>query len=140
LLGAEVIASIEYAVVILGVPLVAVLGHDGCGAIDAAITAHNDGGASLNGNLRTIVERLSPEIFMAKAKGSVDSTSVARLHVENTVDRLSEQSRPLRERIRDDRCAITGLAYNLIDGKVRILAARGLESPDIFGRELPSDV
>ena len=33
---AEVVASMEYAVAVLSVPLILVLGHDSCGAVDAA--------------------------------------------------------------------------------------------------------
>src|SRR4029453_12633647 len=33
----EMLASLEYAVAVLGAPLVLVLGHESCGAVDAAI-------------------------------------------------------------------------------------------------------
>ena len=33
----DLLASIEYGVQFLGVPLIVVLGHSGCGAVDAAI-------------------------------------------------------------------------------------------------------
>ncbi|MBA3490342.1 MAG: carbonic anhydrase, partial [Longispora sp.] len=36
-LGPEVLGSIEYGVEILGAPLIAVLGHDSCGAIAATL-------------------------------------------------------------------------------------------------------
>ena len=35
----EMIASLEYGVAVLGVPLIMVLGHDGCGAVKASIEA-----------------------------------------------------------------------------------------------------
>src|SRR5450755_2458751 len=38
----EVIASMEYAVAVLGVPLILVLGHESCGAVDAAINSLRD--------------------------------------------------------------------------------------------------
>jgi len=38
----EMIASMEYAVAVLGVPLILVLGHDKCGAVDAAIKSLKD--------------------------------------------------------------------------------------------------
>ncbi len=38
-----VLGSIEYAVSILDVPLIVVLGHDSCGAVKAAITALDEG-------------------------------------------------------------------------------------------------
>src|SRR5499427_2160342 len=39
IIGPEVSASIEYGVLVLGVPLLVVLGHDSCGAIRAAYDA-----------------------------------------------------------------------------------------------------
>ena len=38
-IGSAVLGSIEYAVTVLNVPLVVVLGHDNCGAVSAALTA-----------------------------------------------------------------------------------------------------
>jgi len=38
----DTIASMEYAVAILGTPLIMVLGHDACGAIDATIKSLKD--------------------------------------------------------------------------------------------------
>lgn len=42
-LGAEVLGSVEFGVDGLGCPLVAVLGHDSCGAVGAACAALEDG-------------------------------------------------------------------------------------------------
>src|SRR3979411_1115919 len=40
--NAETIASLEYAVAVLQVPLILVLGHDSCGAVDATIKSLRD--------------------------------------------------------------------------------------------------
>src|SRR6266404_7395066 len=40
--NAETIASLEYAVAVLQVPLILVLGHDSCGAVEAAIKSLRD--------------------------------------------------------------------------------------------------
>src|SRR5882757_11398177 len=42
-IGPEVLGSIEYGVTVLGTPLIAVLGHDTCGAVGAAMRAVHDG-------------------------------------------------------------------------------------------------
>jgi carbonic anhydrase len=46
----ESIASLEYAVSVLATPLILVLGHDACGAVDATIKSLKDG-TSLPGHL-----------------------------------------------------------------------------------------
>jgi len=48
------IASMEYAVAVLGVPLILVLGHDKCGAVDAAIKSLKDDKA-LPGHMPSLV-------------------------------------------------------------------------------------
>src|SRR5271165_1116409 len=42
-IDSAVLGSIEYAVTVLNVPLIVVLGHDSCGAVKAAIGAIDDG-------------------------------------------------------------------------------------------------
>ena len=38
----DTVASMEYAVAVLGAPLILVLGHDSCGAVDATIKSLKD--------------------------------------------------------------------------------------------------
>src|SRR5258705_6993928 len=55
--GPEVLGSIEYAVAELDTPLIAVLGHDSCGAIGAALDAVRNG-AVPGGYVRDVVDRV----------------------------------------------------------------------------------
>ena len=56
-----VIGSIEYGVDILGVPLVVVLGHDHCGALQAATDALETGQMP-TGFVRAVVDRVIPSL------------------------------------------------------------------------------
>src|SRR6204780_4627350 len=58
------IASFEYAVKFLGTPLLVVLGHDKCGAVDAAIKTVKDG-AVLPGHLPQLVDKIAPAVKTA---------------------------------------------------------------------------
>src|SRR5260370_1683641 len=60
----EVIASLEYGAVVLGVPVIMVLGHDGCGAVKASIDAKPvpDQISALYAPLRPAIERAGPEV------------------------------------------------------------------------------
>src|SRR5205814_4912443 len=60
-IGPEVLGSIEYAVTILNLPLVVVLGHNSCGAVHAARDAVA-GGAPPSGHLRAVVDAIVPSI------------------------------------------------------------------------------
>src|SRR6202048_1776129 len=70
-IGAEVLASIEYGVTELGAPLVVVLGHDSCGAIQAAHAAMT-GQRMFKLALRPIIDRVTPSISAAYARGISD--------------------------------------------------------------------
>ena len=58
-IDSAVLGSVEYAVTVLNVPLIAVLGHDSCGAVKATLAAL-DGGVMPGGYVRDIVERVTP--------------------------------------------------------------------------------
>jgi carbonic anhydrase len=127
LVGPEVLASIEYGAAVLDVPLVVVLSHDSCGAVGAALQAH-ESAVTPPGNLRRIVERLTPEILAARAQGITDVDAVARFHGLATAQTLLEQSAPLRERVEAGVCGIAVLDYQLVDGRTHIVGAHGLSA------------
>ena len=62
------IASLEYAVQFLNVPLVMVLGHTNCGAVDATIKVLTDNTA-LPGRLPQLVASIRPAVALAQTQG-----------------------------------------------------------------------
>jgi carbonic anhydrase len=119
-----VLGSLEFAVIALGIPLVVVLGHDSCGAINAALAAHADG-AMPRGYLREIVERLTSSLVSARADGrsiaEVDATVAMQEHVRHTVHLIAERSAAIAEAVRTGRCAIAGADYRLAEGRVELI-------------------
>jgi carbonic anhydrase len=65
------LASLEYAVKFLGVPLVLVLGHSNCGAVSSAIRVVEDN-AEPPGHLPGLVQSIKPAVEAAKAKSPKD--------------------------------------------------------------------
>src|SRR6478672_5711749 len=61
-IDSAVLGSVEYAVTVLNVPLIVVLGHDSCGAVKATLSAIDDGEVP-GGFVRDIVERVTPSIL-----------------------------------------------------------------------------
>src|SRR6202171_4639316 len=57
----ESIASLEYAIAVLKVPLILVLGHESCGAVDATIKSLKDN-TTLPGHLPSLVAALAPAV------------------------------------------------------------------------------
>src|SRR5215475_13704410 len=127
-LGPEVMGSIEYGVAVLDTPLVAVLGHDSCGAVAAAMEASRNG-AMPRGAIRSVVERVLPSVLAVGSRGG-DAGSE---HVRFTVNMLASESATIAGRIADGRCAVAGLSYQLADGGVRLIAEQGLDEPSGTG-------
>jgi carbonic anhydrase len=135
---ASVLGSLEFGVVVLGIPLVVVLGHDSCGAIGAAMQAHTDGSMP-RGYLREIVERLTSSMVTTRQGGrpmaEVDAMEVMEEHVRHTVHLIAERSVAIAERLADGRCAIAGADYRLAEGRVQLLDWAGDLDPSPAGAD-----
>ena len=112
-----VLGSIEYAVTVLDVPLIVVLGHDSCGAVKATLSALDDGEMP-GGYVRDIVERITPSILMGRHSGLSRVDEFEIRHVNETVTQLRVRSAPIAERIITGKLAIVGATYHLADGRV----------------------
>ncbi|MET0300994.1 MAG: carbonic anhydrase, partial [Methyloceanibacter sp.] len=83
-------ASLEYAVKFLGAPLVMILGHTNCGAIDAAIKVVKEG-IELPGHLPELIKSIEPAVVAAHARHPSDLLAAAteenvRLNMQRLVD------------------------------------------------------
>ncbi|WP_333894789.1 carbonic anhydrase [Mycolicibacterium gadium] len=115
-IDSAVLGSIEFAVTVLNVPLIVVLGHDSCGAVKATISALDDGVVP-GGYVRDIVERVMPSILAGRREGlsRVDEFEVR--HVTETGAQLMSRSTAIVERVEAGSLAIVGLTYQLADGR-----------------------
>jgi len=124
--GPEVMGSVEYAVAVLDVTLIAVLGHDSCGAIGAALESLRTGELP-TGNIRDVVERVTLGVLPVREKALEEPEVAVEEHIRYTVDLLEGRSPLLAERIAQGRLGLAGLAYRLAEGSVRQVAGRGLQ-------------
>jgi carbonic anhydrase len=113
----SVLGSIEFAVTVLNVPLIVVLGHDSCGAVKATLTALDEG-AWPTGYVRDIVERVAPSIQMGRIAGLSRVDEFETRHVVETVSQLKTRSLAIAERLSAGTLAIAGATYHLADGRV----------------------
>ncbi|KDE99385.1 carbonic anhydrase [Mycolicibacterium aromaticivorans JS19b1 = JCM 16368] len=116
-IDSAVLGSIEYAVGVLNVPLIAVLGHDSCGAVQATLSALDDG-AVPGGYIRDLVERVTPSILVGRREGLTRVDEFEARHVIETGTQLMARSALIAERVAAGTLAIVGLTYHLADGKV----------------------
>lgn len=116
-IDSAVLGSIEYAVTVLSVPLVVVLGHDSCGAVKATLSALDDGQVP-PGFVRDVVERVTPSILLGRRDGLTRIDEFEARHVTETAAQLMARSSAIADKINAGSVAIVGLTYHLADGKV----------------------
>ncbi len=116
-IDAAVLGSIEYAVAVLDVPLVVVLGHDSCGAVKATLGALDEGVVP-GGYVRDIVERVMPSILLGRRDGLTRVDEFEARHVSETGSQLLARSTTVSERVAAGELAIVGVTYHLADGRV----------------------
>ena len=105
------LGSIEYAVEHLGVPAVVVLGHTGCGAVNAAMCD-----ATPEGHLGTLVETVRGA---AGGEGTADEK--ARACALRQVENIKAGSDVVRKAVDEGRTGLTAAMYDLADGGVTFL-------------------
>jgi len=119
-IDSAVLGSIEFAVTVLDVALIVVLGHDSCGAVKAALAAI-DGGAVPGGFVRDVVERVAPSILMGRRDGLSRVDEFEDRHVRETVAQLVSRSSAIAERVAEGTLAIAGATYHLTDGRAVLI-------------------
>ena len=117
----SVIGSLEYAVTVLEVPLIVVLGHDECGAVRAAIDSQGTNAPTLPPHIDTLVSKIIPAVKRVSAAGEpggvIDSQIVGREHLRDTISELLESSELISDAIAAGTLAVVGANYRLLEGR-----------------------
>jgi carbonic anhydrase len=125
----SVVGSLEYAVAVLHVPLLIVLGHDSCGAVAAAIKSQTADAAPLPPHIANLISRIVPAVrrvasedgaFNAQGEidpDRIDSRDVGREHLRDTIQELLEESELISDAIAAGTLAIVGANYSLLVGR-----------------------
>jgi carbonic anhydrase len=123
--GPEVLGSVEYAIAALDTPLIAVLGHDSCGAIGAAVDSIRTGDVP-GGYLRDVVERVLLSVLPVRDRALADVEVAVSEHVRYTVELLAQRSTVIAGRLAEGRLGLVGLSYGLADGSVERVCGLGV--------------
>jgi carbonic anhydrase len=114
----EALGSIEYSAILLGTPLLMVLGHERCGAVTAAVK-----GEQVPGAISSFVKSIEPALKSAKKNPSGDPVEDAVVaNVKYQVDRLRKTSELLVQREQEGKLKIVGARYDLDKGEVTIIS------------------
>jgi carbonic anhydrase len=115
------LASMEFAVAVLGTPLIVVLGHEGCGAVKAAIGVVTED-AKLPGHLPALVESIRPAVVEAQKESGDLLVNSTRDNVNLNVQKLVESTPILKEAVDAGKLQVVGAVYDLDSGEVEFLA------------------
>jgi carbonic anhydrase len=119
-LNDDVTASFEYAVSVLNAPLLMVLGHKSCGAIDAAIKSLKDN-TTLPGHLPSLVSALRPAVEAAAKQSGNAVDNAVKQNVILNVEKLKTASPIIDKYVTDKKVIVVGAVYNLDNGRVELV-------------------
>lgn len=113
------LGSVEYAVKHLKTPLIVVMGHENCGAVEAAVEAS---GKKQHGNIGAIIDKIEPSVKKVKAKdlqGKELVESVTNENINSSSRVLKESSKVIKEELQNCKIKIVEAKYMLGSGKVQ---------------------
>jgi carbonic anhydrase len=116
----ETVASLEYAVAVLGAPLVLVLGHDSCGALDAAIKSLKDG-TTLPGQMPSLVAGVAPAVKAVAGRAGDTLANAIRQNVIDNVAKLNSATPILSAAVEQGKLKVAGGIYRLGNGRVELV-------------------
>ena len=117
----NLLASLEYGVHFLGTPLILVLGHSNCGAVDAAIKVVKTN-ATLPGHLPELVTAIKPAAMTAAKLAPNDVLNYAIAdNVRRQVARLKSAAPIVQKAYKDRKIDIAGGVYDIATGKVALV-------------------
>lgn len=108
--------SIEFSSVALGSKLIVVLGHQSCGAVDAAIKRPD-----VPGHIISLVNSVKPAAEKTKNMPGDRLENTIRQNVIDQVNELRDLEPVLAKKYRNGEILIVGAVYNLGTGKVEFL-------------------
>jgi carbonic anhydrase len=113
-----VLGSIEYGVLVLGAPLIMVLGHSRCGAVAGAIEALKKG-TKFPGSINNIVNTIKPSVEAVKGQpGDLLENSILS-NVRMGVNKLKGSAAVIAGMVKEGKVKIVGANYDLKTGEVQ---------------------
>lgn len=122
-----VIATMEFAVVALGVPLIVVKAHTSCGAVAATIEQSGSTPPDTTPAIRNALDLIRPAVaeeWLSAPRAShvvdaelIDANSAGRRHVRRMIAELTSRSEVIAEAVDQGKVSIVGCQYDLNHGR-----------------------
>jgi carbonic anhydrase len=125
IISSSVLGSLEYAVAVLKVPLIVVLGHDACGAVRAAIDSQAAEAPLLPAHIDHLIQKIVPAVRRVSGvtddgpldTHAIDASLVGREHLRDTIGEMLKRSELISDAIAAGTLAIVGANYRLLEGR-----------------------
>jgi len=114
--GALSLASLELGVMAFGIELIVVLGHSGCGAIQATIQ-----GAATAGHLPELAAVIQPSVDEARGLPGDLLVNTVQVNARRMARRLLDRSAIMAEAAASGQIAVAACYYDLSTGLVAVL-------------------
>ena len=115
------LASLEYAAQFLGSTAIFVLGHQNCGAVDAAIKVVKDN-ATLPGHLPGLIDRIKPAVLEAQKSNPPDLLKAAIMaNARQSVAQITSAKPMLSDMIASGKVKIAGGVYEIATGAITMV-------------------
>jgi len=112
----ETVGSIEYAVALLGTPVLMVLGHERCGAVTAAVDHE-----VLPGDIGSFIDAILPAVDRSKGQSGDAVENAVVANVRYQMEQVG-RSPMIRDRLRSGALKLVGGRYDLDTGRVTLIA------------------
>jgi carbonic anhydrase len=115
--------SLDYAVEVLGVVIVVVLGHSDCGAVKAALEVVTKGATfprSKFGQINAFVSRIVPAIRRLPESDRSPERAI-EANAEAQAGLLAKRRPIFAERVKDGRLKVVAATYDIASGRVKFL-------------------
>jgi carbonic anhydrase len=115
------LGSMEFAVATYAVPLLVVLGHERCGAVQGAVDMVTKG-ATFPGHLPAMINPIRPAAESVKNDPGDMVDNTVRANVKQSVAQLKSSSQILSDAVYAGHLRIVGARYDLETGRVDFIA------------------
>jgi carbonic anhydrase len=110
------LGSIEYAIEHLGTHLIAVLGHQHCGAVSAAVS-----GATDTGDIPDVLKAILPAVEETKGQSGDPIDNAVRANARDIAKRLQTTGPIIAPRVQSGEVKVVAAYYSLDTGQIELL-------------------
>jgi carbonic anhydrase len=114
------LGSIEYGFAVLGSPLIVVLGHSACGAVEAAVKLVTED-ARYPGSIEPMIAAILPAVVRAQRQPGNLLDNAIKINVQRVVEQLKGSDAMIAEPVQSGTLKIVGATYDLASGRVEFM-------------------